>query len=142
MDTSGSTYFLRLSANVGEGFMPSLKQCSSNFVRIQMQKKFFNSLILDIFQRLGHFFRKGIKPFPALDMRKPISPKFPYKYLIVNGAIMSQQKMAKSCQCREGLHGGCCQRIFYKNCKQTFVLPPKIGAKYRKFGLYPYQRRS
>ena len=33
------------------------------------RKKFFNSLILDIFQRLGHFLRKGIKPFPALDMR-------------------------------------------------------------------------
>ena len=27
--------------------------------------------------------------------------------------------------------------FFNKNCKQTFVLPPKIGVKYRKFGLYP-----
>jgi len=33
------------------------------------RKNSFNSLILDIFQRLGHFLRKGMKPFPALDMR-------------------------------------------------------------------------
>jgi len=31
------------------------------------------------FQRLGHFLRKGIKPFPALDMRSPISPNYPCK---------------------------------------------------------------
>ena len=37
-------------------------------------------------------------------MRHPIYPNYPYKCLIVNGAIMSQQKMAKSCQCREGLY--------------------------------------
>ena len=56
------------------------------------RKNSFNSLILDIFQRLGHFLWKGMKPFPAQDMRPPISPNYPCKCLIVNGAILSQQK--------------------------------------------------
>ena len=44
------------------------------------------------FQRLGHFLRKGMKPFPALDVRPLYRLKYPYKCLIVNGAILSQQK--------------------------------------------------
>ena len=41
-------------ACAGKGFMPFLKQCSTYFSK-----------------RLGHFLRKGIKPFPALEMRHP-----------------------------------------------------------------------
>jgi len=44
------------------------------------------------FQRLGHFLRKGMKPFPALDMRPLYRLKYPYKCLIVNGVVLSQQK--------------------------------------------------
>ena len=44
-------------ACAGKGFMPFLKQCSTFF-----------SKWLKHFQRLGHFLREGIKPFPALGM--------------------------------------------------------------------------
>ena len=93
------------SAQCREGLYALPKTMFDIFCKAyKRRKKFFNSLILDIFQRLGHFLRKGMKPFPALDMRHHISPKDPYKCLIVNGAIMSQQKMTKSGQCREGLY--------------------------------------
>jgi hypothetical protein len=41
-----------------------------------------------------------MKPFPT----GYAAPEYPCKYLITSDAIMSQQKMAKSCQCREGLY--------------------------------------
>ena len=72
------------------------------------RKKFFNSLILDIFQRLGHFLRKG-------------------KVVPVQGRA-SWRLLPKN--------------FFTKTVSKHLFCPPKIGAKYRKFGLYPYQRRS
>ena len=36
---------------------------------------------------------------PALEMRHHKSPKYPCKYLIINGAILSQQKVTKSGHC-------------------------------------------
>ena len=40
-------------------------QFEDNLVRADFWKRFFNSLILYIFQWLGHFFRKGMKPSPT-----------------------------------------------------------------------------
>ena len=44
-----------IRSGVGEGFMPSLKECSTYF-----------SNRFDHLSAVGTFFRKGIKPFPAL----------------------------------------------------------------------------
>ena len=41
----------------------------------------------DIFQRLGHFLWKGMKPFPALGT---MPPEYPCKYLIINENIWYQ----------------------------------------------------
>ena len=43
-----------------------------------------------IYQRLGHYLWQGMKPFPALGMRHPISPEHPCKCLIIKGSIWSQ----------------------------------------------------
>ena len=40
-----------------------------------------------------------MKPFPALDVRPLYRLKYPYKCLIINGAILSQQKVTKSGHC-------------------------------------------
>ena len=66
-------------ACAGTGFMPFQKQCSTYFLK-----------------RLGHFLRKGMKPFPALDMRHPISPKYPCINWLSTVLFCLNKKMTKS----------------------------------------------
>ena len=62
--------------SAGKGFMLFHKKCSTSFSKRQEHYSAVGSLFSSwiIFQRLDHLLWKGMKPFPALGMRHPISP--------------------------------------------------------------------
>ena len=58
------------SCQCREGLYALPKTMFDKFCKVYKRRKnSFNSLILDISQRLGHFLREGIKPSPTSDMR-------------------------------------------------------------------------